>query len=523
MAKDNPSWVLSHFVRVLNIPVTRQTLNEELQKHPDYNTLLAFSDVLERLNVTNSAYKLTYDQLKEVPTPFIVHLANKDFGVISHFDDQRVVASTEKWNQKEFTPDEFKKKYGGYVLMAEKNERSGEADYATKRREEKINDLRLPVFLTGSAVLLIAFLLLHTGFVQSLNVPLALLTVFKTVGLVATVLLLIQSIDANNPLVQKLCGDDNKNCNAILSSKAAKITSHLNWSEVGFFYFAGTWLALLFNSGQSALLQTLAILNVLCLPYTVYSIYYQWRVAKQWCIFCCTVQAALWLEFFAFLPYLLQPFHGISVNEWSSLVIAMAAPVLFWIVAKPFFTQSSQLPELKKQLRIFKYNTDLFNKMMSEEVQYALPSDTDSLIIGNPEAEKVITMVANPYCQPCAKAHKGLQWMEGRDDVKLQVIFSTSTQPNDKKAVVAAHLLSLQQSQSGSTVKKAMHDWYEQKQKNYEAWANSYPTEISDTGQQLQKQRDWCKLTEIKGTPTLFLNGRRLPKNYQPEDLKYFI
>src|SRR5471030_1680876 len=133
-------------------------------------------------------------------------------------------------------------------------------------------------------------------------------------------LLLMQSIDANNPFIQKLCGEDNKNCNAILSSKAAKINEFLSWSEVGFFYFAGTWLALLFNSAHIAMLQALAVLNIVALPYTFYSIHYQWRVAKQWCVFCCAVQALLWLEFFAFLPYLSQSLYNQDYKEWFCLL-----------------------------------------------------------------------------------------------------------------------------------------------------------------------------------------------------------
>jgi len=524
MEKDNATRVLTRFMAELEIPVTRQSISDELQKHPDYYSMLSFSDVLDRWNVPNAAYKLEFEQLSDLPLPFIAFLSKNQFSVVTQLDDTKVTVSTHKWANKAFTADEFKKQYSGSVLLAEKDERSGEPDYAKKLRKQRMDDLRLPVFFTGAAILLLCFLLLQTNFVNILNIPLAFLMLFKTAGLATAILLLIQSIDANNPLIQKLCGDDNKNCSAILSSKAAKVTDELTWSEAGFFYFAGTWLVLLFNFGHTPLIHTLALLNIISLPYTFYSIYYQWKIAKQWCIFCCTVQAILWLEFFAFLPYLLQPLQVPNLAEWGSLVTGMATPILAWLIFKPFLLQSKQLNPLKQQLRTFKYNTDLFKKMLNEEVQYALPAEEYSLIIGNPEAEKIITMVANPYCQPCAKAHKALEWLDNRDDIKLQVIFSTSTKEDDKKAVVASHLLAIQSTGDARTVKKAMHDWYEQKQKNYEDWAKDYPAEKSqNTIEQLEKQRDWCEIAEITGTPTLFINGRRLPKNYQPEDLKYFI
>jgi len=34
---------------------------------------------------------------------------------------------------------------------------------------------------------------------------------------------------------------------------------------------------------------------------------------------------------------------------------------------------------------------------------------------------------------------------------------------------------------------------------------------------------EWCKMTEVKGTPAIFINGRKLPKNYKIEDIRYFI
>jgi protein-disulfide isomerase len=186
---------------------------------------------------------------------------------------------------------------------------------------------------------------------------------------------------------------------------------------------------------------------------------------------------------------------------------------------------SKQIPPLNQQLRKFKYNKDLFEKMLENEVKHTLPAEEHSLIIGNREAEHVITMVSNPYCQPCAKTHKALdEWLVDNNNIKLQVIFSTSNKENDRNTQVAAHLMNLQSSQNDFSLKKALDDWYEQKQKNYEAWAKVHPNKGEIATQKIfEKQREWCKLTEITGTPTLFLNGRRLPKNYQTEDLKYFI
>jgi hypothetical protein len=117
------------------------------------------------------------------------------------------------------------------------------------------------------------------------------------------------------------------------------------------------------------------------------------------------------------------------------------------------------------------------------------------------------------------------EWVDTRNDIKLQIVFSTQNNETDKKTKVASHLISLQTAHDDVYIKKALHDWYEQKQKNYKDWAQSYPKKATNKviSEILEAQKEWCKLTEIAGTPTLFINGRRLPKTYQTEDLKYFI
>jgi hypothetical protein len=42
---------------------------------------------------------------------------------------------------------------------------------------------------------------------------------------------------------------------------------------------------------------------------------------------------------------------------------------------------------------------------------------------------------------------------------------------------------------------------------------------VVDNTEALEKNKQWCKTTEIKATPTIFINGRKLPKPYQIEDI----
>ncbi len=74
------------------------------------------------------------------------------------------------------------------------------------------------------------------------------------------------------------------------------------------------------------------------------------------------------------------------------------------------------------------------------------------------------------------------------------------------------------------TYKKALYNWYAQKQKNYTDWAKTYPlannTKVFD---RMKKQKAWCKMAEVAATPTILLNGYPLPDFYQQPDLKYML
>jgi hypothetical protein len=65
-------------------------------------------------------------------------------------------------------------------------------------------------------------------------------------------------------------------------------------------------------------------------------------------------------------------------------------------------------------------------------------------------------------------------------------------------------------------LRPALHDRYEQKQKNYDAWAKVYSIYLNEVEyHKTDKQKAWCQTAEVAATPILLLNGYRLPGLYQ--------
>jgi uncharacterized membrane protein/glutaredoxin len=523
--QNNADASVIKLLKRLSISIDTSIITNELEKHPDYPSLLAISDVLNNFDIENSAYRVQPDELTLVSCPFIAHTNSNggDFLVVNKIEGDQVSVSSEKWNKHKMNLNELKRIFNGVVLTIEPSL----AGYSNKTSLTKaLANFRTPVIIAGLLLISVFALVFHTNYFTNYNWQIFLLTIFKTAGLITSILLLVQSIDSNNPLVQKLCQSGNKtNCNAILSSKSAKVFEGLTWSEVGFFYFAGTWLVLLFGDHSVSLLQALAILNIISLPYTFYSIYYQGRVAKQWCVLCCTVQALLWLEFIPSVTAFDSAFTLPNYTEWSTFFIALLLPVILWGVLKPLFLKLQQLQPLKQQLRKFKYNTELFNNMLKEQPKYAMPDESWSIVLGNVEANNSITMVTNPYCPPCSKMHKLLdELLNSRGDIQARIVFTANNTDEDIKTPVSRHLMALNELPDKTIVKRALNDWYDQKQKDYKAWANVYPVELNEANfHKLDNQKDWCKMAEVTATPTLLLNGYRLPDLYHISDLKYML
>jgi len=517
--KHTTDYALSTLLKTHEIKVTKTSSKACLHNHPDYPSLLSIESCLADWGVENHTYQIDKNTYQDgLLFPFVAHFPEKGgrFIMVTAIAGNQISYSDELTRNGIMNEDEFLKRWDGIALHAEPNAESGEVGYKQNRFKEWLNALMAPVAILALGI--IAYLAFAS---QAINWSILAITLLKTAGIGVSILLLMQSLNANNPFIKNLCTLNGKNdCNAILKSDAAKVTSWLSWSEVGFFYFSGSLLSLVFAPSSFPLL---AWLNLFALPYTIYSISYQYR-NKNWCVLCCTVQALLVLEaltFFSAQNYQLSllPFFALIT------IVSFLVPILGWSFLKPFFADASQIKSLKSQLKKFKYNGELFNHALKNQPRYAVPDELMPIVLGNPNAETTITMVSNPFCGPCAKAHETLdRWLKTRDDIKLKIVFTTSDQDDDEKTKVSRHVSALSLLNDVELLERSLNDWYKQGDKKYEEWAKKYPIEYNaDMAVVTARQKEWCSLAEITSTPTVLVNGYKLPDPYRLEDIKHLL
>jgi Peptidase C39 family/Thioredoxin len=515
--KQNLESIATGLVKQLQVRVTNLTTENCVQEHPEYPSILSLSECLDKWNVRNDAYKIDktdYDH-DDLLFPFIAHFPEQGgrFILVHRIEGEHVHYSDEYQKNALMNENIFLKRWDGVALYAEKTDRSGEADYLGQYVFGFLRKMLYPVaFVLGLSILGLTIIS------HSFSKGYLAMCLIKCIGCAISMLLLIQSVNPKNSLVQNLCSLVGKGgCDTILKSKYAQLSSWLSWSEIGLYYFMGSFLLLLIYPSSIGLL---AWLNLLALPYTIWSLSYQF-LNKQWCILCSLIQIALWAEFLVNVS-----FHSFGKTFDLALLymfpISFLTPIVLWSLLNISFKRA--LRPFKQQLNKFKYNTSLFRQVLTNQPRYIVGDELFPILLGNPAASTVITIVSNPYCNPCAKAYAIVDdWLKSKKDIMVKVLFSTPDRDDDFRTVAARHLSSLTLSRDKELAGNALANWYIKKD-TYEKWSVQYPIENANENNNITKiQNKWCEMADITFTPTILINGYKLPSAYSLEDLRYFL
>ena len=270
--------------------------------------------------------------------------------------------------------------------------------------------------------------------------------------------------------------------------------------------------------------------NTLAVPYVLFSLYYQWRVARQWCVLCLTVQALLVMQLMVSLTggwHYLLPLNAVATGAVIlPLVTACLLPFVTVSLLLPAYRAAKENRQSRTELQRLKHNPQIFEALLAR--QKVITEDTKGLGIelGDPGAKYTIVKVCNPYCGPCAQAHVPMEEiLHSNPDVRVQIIFTATTHEGDMKAPPVKHLLAIDQHKGKDMVTKALDDWYLAEQKDYDVFATKYPMngELKKLDHKINAMDEWCRKMDIRFTPTFFINGSQLPDIYSVNDLKYFL
>lgn len=531
----------------LKVKVSLTTLATEMESHPDFPGILSVSDILSKFGVENLLAKFDAEQLPQLPAPFLTQISSHDgisvyFTVVRKIDERQVTyydKETRSW--KTAATENFQKNYMGLVLLAEAGEHAGEADY-----QQHINAEKRQLTLQYAKLFILPFISLLAMaaalFLEGWNALLPVgFTLTAVLGAMVGFLLLWYETDQYNPLLQQICTAGKKvNCGAVVHSKASKIAG-ISWSIIGTSYFTGSLLFMLFSGITSV--QSLLVmsgLTVLAAPYTIFSVYYQWKVAKQWCLLCLSVQFILLLQLLIPIAgkwHTLAPLSSITLFTGISFALSYLLPFLVITQLMPAFRASREARQNKMKFNQLKHNQQIFEALLAK--QKAVEESTTGLgiTLGNPDARIKLVKVCNPYCGPCSKAHAPIEeLLHGSNDLQVQIIFTATNKEDDHRSLPVKHFLAVAESGDNRQLKEVLDGWYLSPTKDYRQFSGKYMLPdgaMARQGKKVEAMRSWCDRAGIKATPTFFLSMPsadqtttalyQLPDIYQIKDLKYIL
>lgn len=261
-----------------------------------FKSLFGLSKLLDEYGVASEGLVFSDKGkgLQELDAPFLARSGSKFVVVTGAADGD--IAYVDNGLHKTLPRDRFIDKWTGEALALYCGENAVEPDYR-KHITELFLEKAKTFVLWALGFLLVFYAVWAGGIWQR---PMLIVTLLlDCAGLFICYLLVQKSLKIKNDTADVICGVIQAHgCDHVLETDASKFFGLFSWSEVGFAYFSVSLLTLLMFPHYACYL---AAINVCCLPFSFWSVWYQKFVARAWCTLCLSVQCILWLLFFSYL------------------------------------------------------------------------------------------------------------------------------------------------------------------------------------------------------------------------------
>lgn len=507
-------FVTGRLLRGSQVRYDAALLAEKLAAHPYFPSLLSISDTLHEMGIPHQAYRTDITTLVgSFNRPALVFLKMNEglLGVVERVDNAQVTVITEGRKVQHLSLDHFSEIWDGVVL--ELKQPPTDHRYKNTTKPGTYPGYVRYAGLALSLLLLVALLWNNTT--SSLQGGLFILNLF---GLGTSWLLVLQSLNKNNELVLQLCqSDTQKGCGTVLSSEASRLTPWFSMAEAGLVYFSGTTclLALFPNP----VLYT--YLSIAAPIVSLYAVFLQAVVLREWCKLCMAAHAVVLLCFSISLAAFIGNGYPTAALPDIMELLVFVLPTLLWVFVSPYIKELRDGQFYKLEFRKLKSNPELFAALLQRQPRTHIPDALKLFTFGDPHAAHELVLVSNPYCRPCARAHEVLHtWLEEGVSCKVTLIFSHPVDRSDKRRQFVELVSGVEDRPSQW---RLFNEWFSNEKKDLEEWAKRHGLSATTLPYKDELLREWLAGADVKATPTIFVNGYRLPAPYRLEDIKYLI
>lgn len=508
--------ILEQFLETIDVRYNKHFADKLYYEHPHRDNMYGLKRMLDVYGVKSLGVSTESKDLSALNYPCILHTySGFVIGVECNSD---TIAFLQHGKKTIVSYDTFKRMWTGNVLVIEETTDAAEPDYKEHKREELISMIKthiIPIVLIISVIIGIIVNYRTIGFFDYIRMGLS------AIGILACISLIEKQLFGESRYGDRVCSlFHQSDCNNVLDGPKAKFFG-ISWSEIGFGYFIANILLLSFIPASSCIV---ALINWIAMLYGVWSIYYQWRIAKSWCVLCVIVQLVIWaMGITAAFSFLSETFVLDIVNSLLSCIVF----ALSIIVTHQFaLVRESEKERIRavQQYRALKANSDVAKALIEKGDYHETTLNDSSIVFGNPKARMRVTILSNPHCNPCARMHKQVEELLDicGNEICVQYIFSSF---NEKLEDSSRYLIHCYIENEQNEALRKYGFWYAKEKFDYESPPKNaeecIQTELID--REMEKHKMWRKKTSLIETPTILVNGYRLPHEYNLIDLAMIV
>ena len=511
--------IVAYLLKFIRLDYTSLYLHEVCKLNPNMEqTILGISKILALYRVEQNAVWVVdkKDFIHSYDSLFIAQLSDRSICIVKKESDK--ISTFDGKSNINYDLEQFVEEWTGVALLVEKTEESKEPDY-----KQNLIKYRLHLLIEIGCAFSLLFLLITLA-VSTIggDVQIFISLLINLLGVAVCCLLLSKQLNSSHSLAQKVCTAFSKQdgCSAVLNTKAAKVAGVFSWSEIGFGFFLTNCIWILI---APIFYPYVLLINCLSLLFSIWSIGYQFFIAKQWCVLCLCSQIVLWGFCLLNINRVLLPF---TLYEWDRFCV-VGALFLFNILAAnrivAFITKNKSMQSAYTGLNQLRMDPNLFNFLLAQQSFYVIDKSTSSIILGNTSAKNIITIVTNPFCSHCAEIHEEMLRYDvlNTRDYCIQFIFDSYS--SDKQIIDILLVSSFLSNQTEEWV-KMLNDWFMNGTHNPGKFTDRYPmTKVNEQEcvAECQKHWNWVDENKIIKTPLILINGYKLPINYTIKDLVF--
>ena len=502
---------------LLKVPYTIDWLSTQLEETPHINTMLGVSALLWKYNIENNVVRLTVkDDIKAIQLPCIA-LYKDQFIIIESVYEHTITYYSPTESNKTLELISFFNEWNGIIMLLEKSNNSKEQSYHSHRKKEIIKRIKKYSF-----VIFAIALVCYGTYINPLDHLLSwwILLLINLTGIGVSYLLLQKDLHISNKFSDKLCRlVKDANCDSVVQSNGSNLLGIVKLSELGTGFFTVNAATFLF---MRDVIPALAIISLIVLPFSFWSIWYQKYKVKQWCTLCLATLGIMWIQTGIFvINFNLLSFENHRLSEGLSILIVLYCLVVLLI--NHLIEKEKSINEKniwKRKFIDLKFNDEVITAIEGKAPTYLTDSEKCSAItFGRPDASYHITIFSNPYCGPCADMHWKIKDFPNLS-VRITYVF---TYFSEDKSDINKLFIAAYQQLGENRAWDILTEWYDGGKEKGRAFFDQFNLNVDDSNveKEFLKQKEWRHDERLHATPTVIVNDREVVAPYTVDEYMF--